>query len=279
MMMDPTLLAFLVDDILHSLGPSVSGSVPRPLVEQLLEVFAYQTDTVRAELLLMMQPREVVTIPPAHAVRLDTSGHDRVFVPEQVPLAGTPVEMWLYVYDLAPKSFTGNMSRSLGMGIYHSALVVFGREWSFGGTQEAIPAGQPVPSGIFQCLPGEGAEHFYEKIKLGEKPMLWKDFTALINKLAPDWPITSYHLLKRNCNHFVEALCHEIDPSFKVPPYINRAARAGSVVVPEALLKKVTGTAEIAPPEAPVNRGLTDVSQRRPGTAPPKSRTTLKKAK
>lgn len=120
------------------------------------------------------------------------------------------------VYDL---SEVNEYTRPLGFGIFHSGLVVHGREFSFGGHDYAS-------SGIFETAPkaAPAPAIFREMVVVGTTEMNPGEVSNLVGDMDDDFHGNTYHLLERNCNHFVEALCFEL--TGKMPPgWINRLAR------------------------------------------------------
>ena len=155
-------------------------------------------------------------------------------------------------------------------GIFHSGVEVHGREWAYGGGAAG--------TGVFWTPPRRIGKPFYRQHHVLTLPpdVSPADVEALVFRpatgLRDTWAANSYDILRRNCNHFVEALLLElavfVDPdrfapaddddaaappgdSFGggpkddarksavpalVPRYINAAARFGRGFVPPQLL-------------------------------------------
>ncbi|XP_034939352.1 uncharacterized protein [Chelonus insularis] len=138
---------------------------------------------------------------------------------------GTKVE--LYVYDLT-KGAAAIMSQMLiGRhleGIWHTAIVAYGREYFFG------------PSGIQSIRPGGTVLSEPQKIeKLGETFLPYSVFLEYINglgtsKFAPG----TYHLLRLNCNNFSDEVSNFL-VGCGIPKYI--------LDLPEEILKTPVGQA------------------------------------
>ncbi|CAH8432192.1 unnamed protein product, partial [Schistosoma haematobium] len=132
----------------------------------------------------------------------------------------TPVTV--NVYDML---WINDYVSSLGIGVYHTGVVVHGIEYSYGG--------HPLTnSGVFSMLPRDSAylgENYSYKVTLS---MGYTDFTAsdvllLLESITTDYRGDQYHLLNKNCNHFsdtfVQLLCGR-----SLPKWINRLATIGS---------------------------------------------------
>lgn len=149
------------------------------------------------------------------------------------------------VYDL---SEVNEYTRPLGFGIFHSGLVVHGREFSFGGHDYAS-------SGIFETAPkaAPAPAIFREMVVVGTTEMNPGEVSNLVGDMDDDFHGNTYHLLERNCNHFVEALCFEL--TGKMPPgWINRLARTAVVanscapcILPVSI-RAVADTPSVPPP-------------------------------
>ena len=149
------------------------------------------------------------------------------------------------VYDL---SEVNEYTRPLGFGIFHSGLVVHGREFSFGGHDCAS-------SGIFETAPkaAPAPAIFREMVYVGTTEMNPGEVSNLVGDMDDDFHGNTYHLLERNCNHFVEALCFEL--TGKMPPgWINRLARTAVVanscapcILPVSI-RAVADTPSVPPP-------------------------------
>jgi len=155
------------------------------------------------------------------------------------------VAVMVNVYDL---SEVNEYARPLGIGIFHSGLVVHGREFSFGGHDYAS-------SGIFETAPkaAPAPAIFREELYVGTTEMNPGEVSNLVGEMDDDFHGNTYHLLERNCNHFVEALCFEL--TGKMPPgFINRLARTAVVanscapcILPVSI-RAVADTPSVPPP-------------------------------
>ncbi|XP_028409710.1 deubiquitinase DESI2-like [Dendronephthya gigantea] len=135
-------------------------------------------------------------------------------------MASFPV--YLNVYDM---HWTNDYTSKLGVGVYHSAVEVHGREFAFIGHEL-------TSSGLVELEPkgcsfmGESFK-FRESIYLGKTDLTDEDITTIIQDLGVHFTGLSYHLVTRNCNHFSsefsQLLCGK-----DIPAWINRIANVGS---------------------------------------------------
>ncbi|KAL7753535.1 hypothetical protein RI367_001310 [Sorochytrium milnesiophthora] len=104
----------------------------------------------------------------------------------------------LYVYDLS-QGMARLMSRNLTGrqidGIWHTSVVVYGREWYFG-------------QGVFNSAPG--VTHYgrpVEQIEMGQTSIPKDVYREFLNDIRPRYTAAHYHLLNHNCNTFSNEVC------------------------------------------------------------------------
>jgi len=134
-------------------------------------------------------------------------------------------KVMLNIYDL---SELNEHVHALGVGVYHSGIVVGGREYTFGGG-----------AGIFDHEP-KGAPNckFRESIELGDFEGSERDLARALDELKGEFLPNSYNMLTKNCNHFANAFSQSL-LSKPIPGYVNRLAYLGSFVsclIPPELL-------------------------------------------
>eukprot|EP00929_Paragymnodinium_shiwhaense_P118302 TRINITY_DN9023_c0_g1_i1.p1 TRINITY_DN9023_c0_g1~~TRINITY_DN9023_c0_g1_i1.p1 ORF type:complete len:336 (+),score=58.93 TRINITY_DN9023_c0_g1_i1:175-1182(+) len=126
---------------------------------------------------------------------------------EQAVLSAARNTVFLNVYDLTRDvSFTNaalcNKSMS-GLGAFHTAVEVYGEEWSFYRTPD------PVDSGV--CRSGRARQHpvhiYRQSLDMGTTSLAdWEVRYLIQSKLAEQWSGGAYNILRKNCIHFCDEL-------------------------------------------------------------------------
>mmetsp|Transcript_8425 Transcript_8425/g.23772 ORF Transcript_8425/g.23772 Transcript_8425/m.23772 type:complete len:297 (-) Transcript_8425:141-1031(-) len=112
-------------------------------------------------------------------------------------------------------------------GLFHAAIEVYGKEWSFYKTPD------PCSCGIFQSNRARHhSVHIYrETVELGFTQMKVSEVKrALIQVMAPNWTGSSYDLIHKNCIHFCQELAKllGVDP---VPSWVCGLHELGATVL------------------------------------------------
>lgn len=131
------------------------------------------------------------------------------------------ISVRLHVYDLGRNTIASltklQNSISKDYGLFHTAVEVYGLEWSFG----RMSGDQ---TGVVYTKPKMDSAHSYrETIEMGSTALSPKELGSLIGRLCDEWPGNSYDLLTRNCNHFSEALLQELGVDH-LPSWCNSLA-------------------------------------------------------
>jgi len=134
----------------------------------------------------------------------------------------------LNVYDLSPSN---DYLFPIGMGLHHTGVEITGREYSFaseGGIYESPP--KQAPGARFRC-----------QLELGTFDGGTQELHRALDELRHHGGFgsgASYNLVTKNCNHFCNALVHQLLRR-PIPAHINRLANVGqccSCLLPRELL-------------------------------------------
>jgi len=147
---------------------------------------------------------------------------------------GEMSDVVLHIYDVtnSASARTNNtivqlnkiMKDAIGVGgIFHSAVQIYGEEWSFGFCENG--------TGVFSCPPKQNPMYTYrESIVLGHTHLSATKVTQILTELSREWPGYAYDLLAKNCNHFCDSFCEKLGVQ-KLPAWVNRFANAGDAAV------------------------------------------------
>ena len=133
----------------------------------------------------------------------------------------------LNLYDLSPAN---DCLYPLGFGMHHSGVEILGSEYSFASG-----------GGIFESSPGEApGARFRERIDLGSFDGGSVELKSVLDNLRGNgFGADDYHLIRRNCNHFANALVWALLRK-PIPPHVNRLADVANCFVwllPKKLLE------------------------------------------
>lgn len=129
------------------------------------------------------------------------------------------LDVTLNVYDFVKNSDTvsGSFLSLLGCGIHHSGLQIEDREYTFNN------------NGIIRMrLLRMPFCRLNDSVCLGQYGGSAEELDAVLAELsAAEWRAGSYHVLRRNCNHFTEALTRRLI-GVDIPGWVNRSAHVAS---------------------------------------------------
>lgn len=138
----------------------------------------------------------------------------------------------LNVYDVSkdPKIQTiNNTTKSFGYGgIFHAAIEIHGKEYSFGGTNNK----KSILSGVFQCPPKKCPMHHYrESVFLGDCELNSEQIEGILLGLRPKWLASSYNVFRRNCAGFSREFAIELGVG-DLPGWVFSLASAAESIEP-----------------------------------------------
>lgn len=140
----------------------------------------------------------------------------------------TPVT--LHIYDMGHDPEVQAMNRVLkvlGTGAFHCGVEVYGREWSF---QGRVDEDEDGTGGVFWCRPRRCEGHTYhESLYMGVSQLSEDEVFKVIGAFKAAWLGKHYDLLKRNCCHFVDALCRALGLG-GLPEYLMSLAGTGAAL-------------------------------------------------
>jgi hypothetical protein len=136
-------------------------------------------------------------------------------------------EVWMHVYDLDPYTGWANeaLMRDLELGVYHCGVEVYGTEWSFQYMDNAWE--DSTFTGVTFCTPKQEKGFIYrESVRIGVSSLSRLQISHVIRALMFDWRANTYHLTRKNCLHFSEALISELCPQVEIPAWIKNLCDA-----------------------------------------------------
>lgn len=140
----------------------------------------------------------------------------------------------LNVYDVSnnPRIQTiNNATKPMGYGgMFHAAIEIHGREYSFGGTLNK----NSNATGIFTSHPKHCPMHHYrESVYLGDCELNDEQIQAILEVLRPKWKANSYNLFRKNCAFFCREFAIELGVG-DIPEWVWALASAAEFFEPYA---------------------------------------------
>ncbi|XP_078350750.1 deubiquitinase DESI2-like isoform X3 [Oculina patagonica] len=155
-------------------------------------------------------------------------------------MSGYPVV--LNVYDMY---WINQYTFPVGLGVFHSGVVVHGKEYAFGGHPNNW-------SGIFEMSPksvevlGDDFK-FRETITIGTTKLLPGEVEDLLKRMGKNYQGRCYHLIDKNCNHFTSEFCQCLPREWISPEPCSPVGSPGYVSHP---FKDFSGSDEDDRPNA-----------------------------
>ncbi|KAJ8604092.1 hypothetical protein CTAYLR_001740 [Chrysophaeum taylorii] len=141
-------------------------------------------------------------------------------------LASARAPVFLHVYDVGHSLEVACLNRAAelaGAGIFHAAVQIYGKEYSFGGCDKAT-------SGVFACNPAKCPLHTYrETVFLGNSSLSRQAVKAILADMVPNWMGNTYDILRKNCCSFSNEFAIELGVG-ALPAWTNRLANIGAAV-------------------------------------------------
>ena len=145
------------------------------------------------------------------------------------------MKLVINVYD-KKKSCNQKGADQFGVGIYHSGVEIYGKEFAFGGNSCM------KQTGVYELRPrNHNAFEFKTSITIGDldpkdfpaalngKISYQRDIWPIINEVSDKYRAYKYNMLMMNCNHFSDEIIHRLfKGKRRLPGWINRAAYIGS---------------------------------------------------
>ena len=137
------------------------------------------------------------------------------------------MKVFLNVYDLSPAN---DYLYPIGFGLHHSGVEISGTEYSFASGAGVFEAATPREA------PGS---RYRETLELGVFDGGMGDFRMALSEVRQNFGPDDYHLIRKNCNHFANALVWRL-LGRQIPAHINRLADVGvccSCLLPKEMLE------------------------------------------
>ena len=249
---------------------------------ELLVAYQYQLEILVPMLLeLQEEPTAVQHHPSSRSAPVQAQSSEPTFLRKSAVAEPTSSLVELVIYDLQPER---SFAKTIGLGAFHSAVIIFGVEVSFGGSLD--PRANKDAPGVWSTRRKYSAAPAVKaRLLLGEVQWSLAELRSTLTEMGQtDWRVRDYHLLSKNCNHFTDTFLRRLgqratkvtqeqflDVSrrdstkkhhnvpeltlpedylddkkkptaaevFKLPSWVNRAAKLGDKVVPDFIFTKI----------------------------------------
>lgn len=148
----------------------------------------------------------------ADPTMLDASGSHE-------PRAGSMVVLNLYHVNGMVELLNRLVLQANQMCIFHCGVEVYSFEWSFVFMpNEGNETTNPLGTGVVENKPKKSPHFkFCESINVGWTDLSAEETEKIVLSLSADWKAHSYHITRRNCLSFAEALVERLGLGFCFP--------------------------------------------------------------
>lgn len=136
-------------------------------------------------------------------------------------------KVYLNIYDLSPAN---DYLYPIGFGLHHSGVEVMGSEYTFASG-----------AGVFEAPQARDAPgaRYRDTLELGAFDGGMAEFNKALADVRQTFGPDDYHLIRKNCNHFANALVWRL-LGRQIPAHVNRLADLGvccSCLLPKEMLE------------------------------------------
>jgi len=158
-------------------------------------------------------------------LKADGVKNSKSHIQEILSSARAPVT--LHVYDVGHNENVRRINKITSAtgsgGIFHGAIEIYGKEFSFGGSKRNY-------TGVFDCKPRQCPMHEYrESIYLGDCNLSRHQVLEIIKKMMPEWMAPTYDVLRKNCCFFSREFSIELGVG-DIPSWVYSLANVGAKV-------------------------------------------------
>jgi hypothetical protein len=141
----------------------------------------------------------------------------------------------LNVYDVSNNTRIEKVNKYIKAvgagGIFHAAIEIFGKEYSFGVTLRR----NTKVTGIFACEPKQCPMHHYrESVYLGDCDLTPAQVERILEDLRPQWLASSYNIFRKNCCFFSREFAIQLGVG-DIPEWVYSLATSAEFIEPYAI--------------------------------------------